>query len=1597
MEGPPASRSRIRLDALRREDGTQRRPVPASDAPTSPLKSPAASSSGLPSPSRLAQFKADLASRKRIAERDMPFSHAVDGAEAEARGNRFADQLQLRKGRTLEERQDTEEDAHHATRDEAERISEHEVESEPELAEETQLLDPHPELKWLSDIERMLLEEKLHASIDVVVDWFPQPKGKGADTFSDQDGVEDSQPLLTDAEEGLYTPAALDVAAWNREKAFKRLLREDPKKQIWFDSDGKVIRELTGLGRSFVRPVNVSGHTSRLVRTRVVSGIASQRANFSRARRYRLDVDVGRFVFQDHPLFSKEDYLAAQLTVTFEAYMRKCESRLLEFYEERFHALLDQIENLRRQGVHHVSTPDDGQPLNPKSLKSLTIQLQEVRNLRDQERYEIHNVASELYKLWVQLKQHRLDQGYSSTTVKLVVKNRLIDVLRDQEDREREIEQEIEELRDQSTDGYFNVESVRRDILSRMDRIPDRPRYTFQLTHGVVSVQQNDKSPLPLREVQRRLSIQRCRVFIRVYINNRYVVRTKKQFIQWPGFCLDFQDKFHVDLFHRPSHIKLQIAMGSIVSSKVADVLVDVPGSEHAAVTSTGALNRQLNFAATAPMHLLTFNDQLIHDGSGSGVSSFHPGPRHICGSFFTRLEWVDQDGSAPVAEKRLVVGKDNVIQPIQQDKLLPQLSGTKDTKLRELLKDFLFDPNDPRNKQLLELLKSSKISMIRDLAYRVTKLERDALLPLADVKSIRIEKLKERTKKLQEDWKPIPNLESELNQVKQIPEMPSDFEDSSSDDEITANGDTVKRKKTSQFIKQVRSRQKAMRAGQRRHYTVGSVVKEFQLQQQESTWDLTWLTKWFEPQRKLRPPRKQRKATVGEVKNSRIIIQIVKAYNVPVRKSALSSGDLALQKPQARLGPSIGTRLGSIFGSGGIFGGSTRRLDTAPVSTVGQYPGPLTGSRFDPTGTQTDLELGQPEPQVDYSRATKVNAYVEIRYVNGDGKLVHVRTQTIDSANPEWNQILEIPFIPPARDWSPENLKNTTSQIYFLLFDELRVGSAGDDREQDTTTFRRERRFLGSFSIPFTTLYFNPPRMEGQFRLNRPLTLLGYQPQTLQANPLITSDPYARMHMDYGQLQQMQNLPPVQRSYDTSGNFHNAPTYLNVVMTLDPLLSLPIEPKIQVFPGFEEKKLLLFGTRFVSSVKSTSSVAKRYVAVFGTNISGQSVFICRYICPLAPPADIIQRNDPHALEKAVRFVSLIPFVEDWQAFADLGDLWCTSQEFLDLRAGDFEEHAILLCNYFLWLDGLDSKYKSYVVLGTGVPEGNTCYVLRKHIDTGDAELWNASTGEVFTYRTGISPESRSIWGNLFGGTNRPKSDGKCPLINVGCVFNAENVWVNIQPSGEPASMTFDLNNKKRWKPFFATRMERDTLFPTGVIEPLLPTDTLQYAETPRTYAQDLQLKIEKELMKRFERKRSSSSAGRRSLLTRWNGAVREKLKDMLDRFEEYKQTSRIGAIDASMVSERGMSDADLERIKEEYMSKLTVGHDVFGFSVNMTYTEVDLLWEALLNTDVHTVADNDAEFAISVRVFSYPCFVCSVWVYVAALVPQQVRHKLQT
>jgi coiled-coil and C2 domain-containing protein 2A len=164
-------------------------------------------------------------------------------------------------------------------------------------------------------------------------------------------------------------------------------------------------------------------------------------------------------------------------------------------------------------------------------------------------------------------------------------------------------------------------------------------------------------------------------------------------------------------------------------------------------------------------------------------------------------------------------------------------------------------------------------------------------------------------------------------------------------------------------------------------------------------------------------------------------------------------------------------------------------------------------------------------------------------------------------------------------------------------------------------------------------------------------------------------------------------------------------------------------------------------------------------------------------------------------------------------------DLWCTSQEFLDLGAGDVEEHGVLLCNYFNFIDQHQGRdhIESYLMLGLGYPEGRTAYVMRRDKLTNHVELWNPMRGEAYFF--GRDDNTERVLGCIAISSgfkmNKRMNDAICQLKAVGCVIGRDNIWANVQEFDDPGLMTFDLEDGKAWKSFF-TKSNRGKYFPSG-------------------------------------------------------------------------------------------------------------------------------------------------------------------------------------
>jgi hypothetical protein len=704
-------------------------------------------------------------------------------------------------------------------------------------------------------------------------------------------------------------------------------------------------------------------------------------------------------------------------------------------------------------------------------------------------------------------------------------------------------------------------------------------------------------------------------------------------------------------------------------------------------------------------------------------------------------------------------------------------------------------DPNDPRSSYIASILQRNGVGVDTDLdgqddlaqaraVFRTEIVQPDMCFPSSDPAKYR-GLLRHRLLWMRH------NLPEQFTSLNPVPLVEKDIEDdqdylsllrsSAAADQpppMTGDGDgdgeiamalrQDDRTLLHDFVKFVRERRAAKRRlRKKRAFALSSIVQEDALPQFQL--DLGKVIEVFEPKRNLRPRPRQRKARALQSKGETVMlhVQVKSARNVPVRKDALDN----LESGRSRTGGGRNKERG-------------RRGRDGDNSDDESGRGAGAGGRGKGDDDDDDDDTG--------SNNVLVSTFVEVSFQGNTA-----RTMVSQGANPEWNATIKLPFKPTNTqgDFTPAKLAQERAQVHIALFDER---SSLDMHDRLHT----EKLFLGSCSVPFTTVYMQR-HLQGTFRLEMPPLFHGYVQRRQQAETQKkgrgndrgdeggeegSSGRRAAAGGDAAALQEEADLA----------------TGLSLHLFLDANnsdIAFPNQEEhgsnILANPTPGEHALFQHADRWFSSVRQAIDAASaklkspakelvsgRAVQVMCNGMGDEMIFLPRYLAKQQPPADI------RTIQQAVRFVALVPFLEDWQAFHDTDDVWSTSAEFLELRAGDWEEHAILLHNYFIWLDehlGHGSRFRNYLVLGTGVPEGETVYVLREDTRPSPHEyvFWNASTGQGYA-----------------------STDPDCPLKDVGMLvtMNGEypQMWANISGNTSPLMLDFDVDtNAKDWKPFF--------------------------------------------------------------------------------------------------------------------------------------------------------------------------------------------------
>ncbi|KAF4665200.1 Coiled-coil and C2 domain-containing protein 2A, partial [Perkinsus chesapeaki] len=403
----------------------------------------------------------------------------------------------------------------------------------------------------------------------------------------------------------------------------------------------------------------------------------------------------------------------------------------------------------------------------------------------------------------------------------------------------------------------------------------------------------------------------------------------------------------------------------------------------------------------------------------------------------------------------------------------------------------------------------------------------------------------------------------------------------------------------------------------------------------------------------------------------------------------------------------------------------------------------------------------------------TSPDIVVEVRLVNFHGETVSETTKPVSAggllANADINQKVVIPYMRPRDvEVSADEFADIPGSVSFNVFDEktiTRTLRAGHATHTDT-----ERHFLGSFSLPLPSIFNNASAVEGSFRLDTPAVILGYT--------------------------------AVEDSKES---------YISISATINPLISITQRQQevltIDISPGAEPRQLLAHIQGWLDKLRSSypKAVVEGGMAL-GTDLDGKSILACRYVTQtLTPPPEVTSLDDPYAIERVARFVSMIPFLTDDQIFATLRgstklnlDVWCTPQTFIDIRAGDWEEHAVLLCNFFNRIDTYrrtqSSNYpiiESFCVSCRCVADECAMFVLRRDSSSGHNELWQPATDECFFFpsytdtfpASGFLSSLKSFVGaastELSVNSKTYKPARFCPIRRVVSAFDRSNVWFN--------------------------------------------------------------------------------------------------------------------------------------------------------------------------------------------------------------------------
>ncbi|NWH25422.1 C2D2A protein, partial [Grus americana] len=748
-------------------------------------------------------------------------------------------------------------------------------------------------------------------------------------------------------DEGIYTGERPFVSQSNQNILENRILRQEQGKE-WFGDDGKILALPNPIKQSSTRPPifsleeGIAPELETVYRKAIKMTAANQYlvgpGDFQGP--FQLDIDISGLIFTHHPCFSREHVLAAKLAQLYDQYLARKQKNLTKLLTDKLHALRNAVQGSIDGGDAGVPSP-----VAQQSIPEYKIEIRQTRRLRDAEQEKDRMLLKTIIKVWKQIKSLRDFQKFTNTPIKLYLRKEEIDQRLDEKAYEEEIQAEINELLEECMEEYekkmeeyktelrewkswkktqskkkkkkkdiheeeesvedcdFGEERVKpippkmansleieQQVREKADNCRRKPGEPALIPELVLSGSITPTELCPRAEVLRREDVKKCSAFIKVLFNSKEVSRTVTRPIS-SDFRVHFGQIFNLQIFNWPESLKLQIyeTTGMSSTTLLAEVFVPVPET----TVLTGS----------APMEEIEFSSNqrvvLDHEGVGSGVSfSFEADGSNkmtlmTSGKVSNSVSWAVGEKGIPLIPP---VSQQNTGIPsaLKNTDAIASIGTSGLTDMKKLAKwaaEAKLDPNDPNNAALMQLIMvaTSGEAHVPDF-FRLEQLQQEFNF-VSDKefnRSKRFRLLQLRNEDVAEfrNYKQVPLHEREISD-----RIFQDYEKRLQERDVidSKNYLDAHRAVVANYLQKVRESVINRFLIAKHHFLLSDLVNEEEI----PSLGILGLSlfKLAEPKRPLKPRRKERKKVTaqnlsdGDIK---LLVNIIRAYDIPVRKPVM-------------------------------------------------------------------------------------------------------------------------------------------------------------------------------------------------------------------------------------------------------------------------------------------------------------------------------------------------------------------------------------------------------------------------------------------------------------------------------------------------------------------------------------------------------------------------------------------------------------------------------------------------------------------------------------------------------------------------------------